>query len=101
MNYQSDTFGFFYDRCKDPSRSCTRTDIPGLVGNPKLNIPSRTLLDLRAGIENEKWRIWAWGQNVTDEYYWHDSAHVNDMLLRYTGMPRTYGVTVRVNFGPG
>ncbi len=99
VNYQSDTVGFFYDRCQDPARSCTRTALPGLVGNSKLVIPERTLLDLRAGVENDKWRIWAWGENVTDEYYWTDSAHVNDALVRYTGMPRTYGVTVRVNFG--
>ena len=36
----------------------------------------------------------AWVRNATDKHYWTSSLHVNDVLLRYTGMPRTYGLTV-------
>ena len=36
----------------------------------------------------------AWGRNVTDKYYWNQAQHVNDVLVRFTGMPATYGVTL-------
>ena len=44
------------------------------------------------------WSVWAWGRNVTGKYYWNQVQHVNDVLLRYTGMPRTYGIAVRYRF---
>jgi outer membrane receptor protein involved in Fe transport len=98
-NYQDDTTGFFYDRCHEEGVSCTRTDVPGLVGDPKLEIKERTLVDLRAGFEHGNWRIWAWGRNVTDEHYWNQAQHVNDVLLRFTGMPATYGISASLRTG--
>jgi iron complex outermembrane recepter protein len=102
VNYQSETRSFFYDRCQEPGfRTCTPEVHPFLVGNYQMIINERALIDLRAGIESESggWRIWAWGRNVTDKHYWNQSVHVNDVLLRYTGMPRTYGVTMSMRFG--
>jgi iron complex outermembrane recepter protein len=98
LNYQDETRGFFYDRCQEPGVSCTRTDLPFLVGNPELVINERTLIDLRAGAEFGPWRVWAWGRNVTDKHYWNQVQHVNDVLLRFTGMPSTYGVAVSRRF---
>jgi hypothetical protein len=43
--------------------------------------------------------VWAWGRNVTDEHYWNQMQHVNDVLLRFAGMPPTYGVSVSMDFG--
>lgn len=99
-NYQDETNAFFYDTCRDPNETCTG-DIPTLVGDWKLEINSRTLVDVRAGLESDSggWRVWAWGRNITDEHYWNQMQHVNDVLLRFTGMPKTYGVTVSVDFG--
>jgi outer membrane receptor protein involved in Fe transport len=99
LNYQSETKGFFYDRCEEPGVSCTRTDVPGLVGDPDLVINDRALLDLRAGVDGDGWSVWAWGRNVTDRHYWNQAQHVNDVLVRFTGMPRTYGVTVSFTTG--
>jgi iron complex outermembrane recepter protein len=99
VNYQDETKGFFHDRCQEPGVSCTRTDVPGLVGNPDLVINSRALLDLRAGVESGNWRLWAWGRNVTDRHYWNQAQHVNDVLVRFTGMPRTYGLAVSYRTG--
>lgn len=99
LNYQSQTTGFFYDRCREPGVSCTVTDVPGLEGDPRMVINSRALLDLRAGVEHGNWRVFAWGRNVTDKHYWNQSQHVNDVLVRFTGMPRTYGVTVSLRTG--
>ena len=63
-----------------------------------LYIPSRTLVDLRAGVEQGAWRVQFWGRNVFNKYYWTGSSHVNDVLYRYAGMPATYGVTVSYRF---
>ena len=65
------------------------------------NINERLLVDVRAGVESTdgKWRVWGWVRNVTDKHYWNQSVHVNDVLLRYTGMPRTYGVSLSMRFG--
>jgi len=111
-NFQDETTGFFTDECKDPNQPCTREKSttacvvcdPGVVvdtfvGNTDLIINERLLIDVRAGIETESWRVWAWGRNITDKYYWNQVAHVNDVLLRYTGMPRTYGVSLSYRFG--
>jgi outer membrane receptor protein involved in Fe transport len=114
LTYQAETKGFFYDRCKesgiDPVTglpiTCTETyinSIPAAGRNPSnatdLIIPSRALLDLRLGVERGLWRAWLWGRNVTDDHYWNTAAHVNDVLLRYAGMPATYGITVSYKFG--
>ena len=109
LNYQSETNGFFFDRCAEPAGTrdpsgilvtCTKDFLrgQGLPGNAprdsELVINSRALLDLRAGIETGPWRVVAWGRNVTDKYYWNQAQHVNDVLVRFTGMPATYGVTL-------
>ncbi|HZZ89923.1 MAG TPA: TonB-dependent receptor, partial [Caulobacteraceae bacterium] len=62
------------------------------------NVPAYTLLDLRAGISKDNWRAQIWGRNVTNEWYWTAADRVNDTILRYTGMPTTYGVTLSYRF---
>ena len=49
-----------------------------------------------AGVESQdgRWRVWAWGRNVTGKHYWNQVQHVNDVLLRYTGMPSMYGISL-------
>ena len=44
------------------------------------------------------WRVQVWGRNVTNEWYWTAADRVNDTILRYTGMPTTYGVTLSYRF---
>ncbi|HUZ14092.1 MAG TPA: TonB-dependent receptor [Caulobacteraceae bacterium] len=90
VNYQSDTNGFFYNRAPFPAQNAQPPHI--------LDIPSHTLLDLRAGVESGAWRFQVWGRNVTNTYYWTTAAHVNDVLVRYTGMPVIYGVTVSYRY---
>jgi len=113
VNYQAETRGFFYDRCNESGTdpvtglaiTCTKTyinSIPAASRNganaTDLVINARAILDLRAGIEHGPWRAWLWGRNVTNKYYWNAASHVNDVLLRYTGMPTTYGLTVSYKF---
>jgi outer membrane receptor protein involved in Fe transport len=87
LNYQSFTRSFFYDR------EASSVQPPSV-----LDIPAYTLLDLRAGFEAGAWRLQGWVRNATDKYYWISAVHVNDVLLHYAGMPRTYGVTVSYRF---
>jgi outer membrane receptor protein involved in Fe transport len=115
VNYQAETKGFFYDRCNEGAGAvdpvtgllvtCTKTyisSIPAASRNSSdatdLIINARALLDVRAGIERGPWRVWAWGRNITNKHYWNAASHVNDVLLRYTGMPATYGLTVSYRY---
>ena len=99
VNYQSDTTGFFFDRCKEVGKPCTKRDYPGLAGDSDLKINERALLDLRAGIEGGPWRATAFVRNATNKYYWNQNQHVNDVLVKFTGMPRTYGITLAYRSG--
>jgi iron complex outermembrane receptor protein len=67
---------------------------------PDFVIPQYTLLDLRAGIESSegKWRAQIWGRNVTNKFYLINIDQQIDNLVRTTGMPATYGVTVSFRF---
>lgn len=66
---------------------------------PELIIEDYTLIDLRAGLENDVWRFQVWGKNVTDKYYYTETARLfGDSLVRYAGQPATYGVTVGYKF---
>jgi iron complex outermembrane recepter protein len=69
-------------------------------GNPSLEIDSYTLLDLRAGVEDPdgNWSFYAWGRNVTDEYYWTDALRNIDTVARNAGQGATFGATFDYNF---
>lgn len=68
--------------------------------DPLFDIDAYTLVDVRAGVASadEKWRVWAWSQNLTDEYYWHSVIRVQDSIVRIAAIPRTYGVTLSYRF---
>lgn len=66
--------------------------------NDPLEVPDYALVDLRAGLESGPWRFQVWGRNVFDTHYWQSANHVNDVLLRYTGQPATYGVSFSYRF---
>ena len=77
ISYQSKTNGFF--------RPAAQFEIDGY-----------TLIDLRAGLESAdgRWNASIWGRNVTDKYYWSSAVRGSDGVVRYAGMPATYGVTL-------
>jgi outer membrane receptor protein involved in Fe transport len=64
------------------------------------DLPSYTTLDLRAGVEAEdgNWRFTVWGRNVTNEYSATNAIIANDAVVRYPGLPATYGVTFSTKF---
>ena len=63
-------------------------------------IDSYVLLDLRAGIATQdgRYRIQLWGKNVANRFYWNNVSHPYDTVVRYVGMPVTYGVTLSAHF---
>lgn len=65
-----------------------------------LRIDSFTLLDLRAGVElrGGRYRVWAWGKNVSDEYYWSNVFANGNAIARFVGQPETYGVSLAGRF---
>ena len=65
-----------------------------------MRIDSFTLLDLRAGLElsNGRYRVWAWGKNVTNKYYWSNVFANGDAIARFVGQPATYGVSFSARF---
>lgn len=71
-----------------------------IAGSALYDIDSYFTLDLRAGIESQdgRWRVWVWGKNVTNEYYWNNVAGVFDTITRYAGRPATYGIAMSYNF---
>lgn len=68
----------------------------GFGEEPELDIKGYALLDLRAGIHaaDDSWRIWIFGRNVTNRYYWVNVSRVGDTTSRFAGRPVTYGVTL-------
>jgi iron complex outermembrane receptor protein len=65
-----------------------------------LKIGGYALVDLRAGIEpsDERWRLELWGRNITNKFYVNGVTRNSDFTTRFTGMPATYGLTVRYRF---
>lgn len=62
--------------------------------------PEHTLVDVRAGIESMDghWRVMAFGRNVTDESYITSVSTFLDTLIRYTGQPSIYGVSLSYSY---
>jgi outer membrane receptor protein involved in Fe transport len=93
VNYQEETNSFFVDECKEVGVTCTRRNAGEISGDTTLPVPARTLVDVRAGMENDNWKVWLWGRNITDEYYWTRHSKVNDSIIKLPAMPRTVGIT--------
>jgi len=72
----------------------------GFGESPEFRLPEHTLIDLRAGIEDERghWPVQVWGRNVTDEYYWTNVTHLTDYVSRLSAMPATYGVSLNYRY---
>ena len=73
----------------------------GTLGDdPTFAIDSYTLVGARLGLssKDQRWEAAVFGRNLTDEYYWTSVHNWGDAIVRYAGMPRTYGVEFTLNF---
>lgn len=58
-----------------------------------VKLDSSTIVDLRAGIENESWSVEIFAENLTDERSQNDAINeVTNILAFFTTRPRTVGV---------
>jgi iron complex outermembrane receptor protein len=94
LNYTGDAVSDY------KSDDSTTTEGEPYKYDKRFDIDSYTLVDARIGLAaaDGQWRTYAWGRNLTDEYYYNNVQQATDMLARYAGMPRTYGVTVEYNW---
>jgi iron complex outermembrane recepter protein len=67
---------------------------------PSLNVKAYSLVDLRAGVESQtgNWRLSVWGRNVGDAYYWTAANRNLDTIVRFTGRPASYGLSLSYRF---
>jgi outer membrane receptor protein involved in Fe transport len=63
---------------------------------PEFVIDAYTTFDARLGISSgdDSWRLQVWARNLTDKYYWTAAYRSNDSINRFSGQPRTFGVTL-------
>jgi len=78
-----------------------RSGITTSIGSPQFyGIAGYATVDIQAGIEtqDEKWRVFLWGKNVANQFYVTNIVRSQDGIIRYTGMPATYGITVSYRY---
>ncbi len=72
----------------------------GLGALDLMRIDAFTLVDLRAGVTfgDGRYRVWLWGKNVANTYYWSNVFVAGDSASRFVGQPATFGVSVSALF---
>lgn len=63
-------------------------------------IDGYTLVNANIGVEtsDSKWRMSVWGKNIFNKFYWTNTIQAYDNIMRYTGRPAEYGVSVGLKF---
>ena len=92
-----------------------RSDVDAYIGGSSLKIPPApyrsiktfpfridgyTIVDARIGYEfpGDRISISAWGKNVFNKFNVQNIISYNDIITQATGMPATYGVSLRVKW---
>ncbi len=44
------------------------------------------------------WRLQVFGKNVTNTYYWTNSRLTGDSVVRFAGMPDTFGIRLAYKY---
>ena len=78
----------------DTSTALANTTTATVNADPRFDVKAYTLVDLRAGAEfpNSHTRLGIYVRNVGNQYYWTNVQDTLASIVRYAGMPRTYGV---------
>lgn len=65
-----------------------------------LRIKPYGLLDAYAGVstKDKRWTFQVWGHNITNKYYWTAQNAFLESIVRYAGMPATYGASASFRF---
>lgn len=70
------------------------------LADPAFDVEGATLLGASAGLTGAdgRWRVTIWGRNLTDEFQPLNTRKITDGIIRFTGQPRTYGVSINYNW---
>ena len=71
-----------------------------LGDSPSYVIDAYGLINDSVGIHDldGKWSASLWARNLTDEYYWTSVASNANVVVRFPGMPATYGASFTLNY---
>ncbi len=71
-----------------------------LIGDPYFHIKDYAVFDANASIETNdgRYKISVFVRNLTDEYYWNSVQGLQDSVVRFAGVPRTWGGSLTVSF---
>ena len=69
-------------------------------GLPSFEVRDYGIVDLRAGVNTSDghWHLQVFGNNVTNTYYWNQVVRSGDVVVRFAGVPTTYGITLGYQF---
>nr|WP_087575006.1 TonB-dependent receptor [Sphingomonas sp. CDS-1] len=67
---------------------------------PDFRLPSYSLVDVRAGLEDSsgRWKAQIYGRNIFNKFYLIHVTHNVDTVARTTGMPATYGISLSYRY---
>lgn len=67
---------------------------------PQFTLNAYTLVDLRGGAESSdgKWRLQAYGRNITNKWYWNNVFITTDALAKAPAIGATYGVSLSYRY---
>lgn len=71
-----------------------------LEGNPLFKIDSYALFDANLALmtNDDSYQFDVFVRNIGNKYYWNSVQLPLDSLVRYAGMPRTWGVSLKAKF---
>lgn len=71
-----------------------------LNGDSRFDIDAYTLWGAHLGLQSTDghWEAELYARNLTDEYYWTSVQYITDTIVRFSGIPRTYGASLKYNF---
>ena len=74
------------------------TVVPQDIQDFELN--ARVLVDGQIGIKTTdgRWKVGLWGKNIFNKYYWNQANAAYDNIVRYTGRPAEYGLSVSFKY---
>lgn len=84
--------------CSVPNANYQSVSYGDLARSAPFKIASYALVDLRAGIEGDKWTASLWGRNVFNKTYETSTGNIGDFITRYAGRPATYGVRLSYRY---
>ncbi|MFW2830314.1 TonB-dependent receptor [Sphingomonas sp. ID0503] len=64
----------------------------------RINARALVNANLGFGAADESWRVSVWGKNIFNKYYWTNAVQAYDTVVRYSGRPSEYGVTLGLQF---